>query len=376
MPEYFDTSATTPVDPRVADVVIKYLRDEYGNAGSRTHSFGTRAAKAVELARDQVAGVADLRNGRVVFTSGATESNNLAIIGLEEFARATGRMHVVTSAMEHKAVLEPIERLERAGFTVTRVRANESGVVAADEVLSQVTDRTLLVSLMQVNNETGMKQPIGEIGNRLRETETIFHVDAAQGFGKDIETLRESNADLISISAHKIYGPKGVGALLLNAKNGKSLKLTPLMVGGGQEAGLRPGTLPVHLIAGLGFAAELARREQSKRLEKNLDHLRSIARAAASTGAVVNGDIKRCIGNVINLSFEGVDSESAMLILQDQVAISNGAACTSANYSHSHVLAAMGLPNERIESAIRISWYHDSPKVDWKSLFSTVSSLR
>ena len=375
MPAYFDANATTPVDPRVAEIVHHYMTAEFGNAGSRTHAFGSAAAKAVERAREQVAAVVGLTRGRVVFTSGATESNNLAILGLEPMGLRTGRKHVVTTAIEHKAVAEPIQRLVDRGFSVDVVKPDQYGVVSASDVLDRVRDDTLLVSVMHVNNETGMVQPIRQIADGLSTRDTLFHVDAAQGFGKDLEALRNPNIDFISVSSHKIYGPKGCGALILNEKNQKKKTLTPLMVGGGQEVGLRPGTLPVLLIAGLGLAAELSLKENAIRAEKNREHLTQISRAAIDSGATINGDLQHSIGNVINISFEGVDSESAILLLQNEVAISNGAACSSASYSYSHVLEAMGLSRSRIESALRISWYHDSEVLDWAVVFGVMSSL-
>ena len=375
MPAYFDTNATTPVDPRVADIVIRYLTEEFGNAGSRTHSFGSRAAKAVELARDQIANAVKLESGRVVFTSGATESNNLAILGLEELGNRTGKRHLVTTAIEHKAVLEPLEHLTHRGFTLEVVFPEQDGVVPAEKLLEQVREDTLLVSLMHVNNETGMIQPVAPVAEALRDTETLVHVDAAQGFGKDFAPLTNPCIDFISISSHKIYGPKGSGALLINEKNKKNRRLSPIMFGGGQETGLRPGTLPVPLIAGFGLAAELARKEHAQRIKENRAHLQRITEAAKQAGGEINGNTEDNVGNVLNVSFPGVDSESAILLLQDHIAISNGAACTSTSYTYSHVLEAMGLSRERIESAIRISWYHNSESIEWPNVFSSISAL-
>jgi len=375
MPEYFDTNATTPVDNRVIKIMMHYLTDEFGNAGSRTHAFGVRASKAVEKARKQIQHVLNQQHGRIIFTSGATESNNLVILGLEQFGQRTKRTHIVSTAIEHKAVLEPLERLAKQGFEIEFVKPHQSGVVSAKDFLERIRDNTLLVSMMHVNNETGIIQPIKQVADELCCTNTLFHVDAAQGFGKDIETLQNPNIDFISISAHKIYGPKGIGALAINENPSKEWKIRPLMVGGGQEAGLRPGTLPVHLITGFGFAAELALKENSYRREKNFAYLERIQEDAIKFGAKINGDVSHNIGNVINISFPGIDSESAILLLKDDVAITNGAACTSENYKQSHVLKAMGLEENIISGALRISWYHESPTLDWEKIFTTVSKL-
>lgn len=372
---YYDTNATTPIEPRVAEVIMHYLTVEYGNAGSRTHAYGSRAAKAVESARTEIEEILGIENGRVVFTSGATESNNLAILGLASSAKKTGRNHIVTTAIEHKAVLEPVHKLVDMGFEVDIVSPNSSGAVAVDDIMAAVRKDTLLVSVMHVNNETGVIQPIEEVGANLAGSETLFHVDAAQGFGKDIDRLKSSHADLISVSAHKIYGPKGVGALSINYKSGKPIELEPLMVGGGQEGGLRPGTLPVHLIAGLGKAAELARTEHASRHSRNVEIFELVQSAIQRAGGIVNGASDRNVGNVINVSFPGVDSESAILMTQEDLAISNGAACSSSSYEYSHVLKAMRLDDSLINSALRISWYHDSPSVDWDHVFSTIGAL-
>lgn len=375
MPAYFDANATTQIDARVAETVMHYMADEFGNAGSRTHQFGTRAAAAVERAREQIAAVLKLSSGRVVFTSGATESNNLVILGLEDFGNQHQRHHILTTAIEHKAVLEPMQRLESRGFELEVVKPNRRGLVDHEDILSRVRNDTLLVSVMHVNNETGMIQPISQIADGLSDSEALFHTDAAQGFGKDIESLQNPNIDFISMSAHKIYGPKGCGALAINEKNKKKKKIMPIMVGGGQEQGLRPGTLPVALISGLGHAAELALKEHPERVEKNRQILDVISEDAVRAGGIVNGDVSKSIGNVLNVSFPGVDSESAMLMMKDEVAISNGAACSSATYSYSYVLEAMGLERGLVESALRISWYHGSEELDWEAVFGKIATL-
>ncbi len=372
---YYDANATTPVDPRVADLVMHYMVEEFGNAGSRTHAYGARASQAVERARAQLMEVLGSDAYRIVFTSGATESNNIAVLGLAPWAKSQGRNHIVASAIEHKAVLEPIELLQAQGFDVDLVNAEENGAVSAEAVLRRVRSDTALVSVMHVNNETGVIQPVSELAGALASTSTVFHVDAAQGFGKDLVGLRHQGTDLISISGHKIYGPKGIGALAINEASQKHFRLEPLFRGGGQEYGLRPGTQPVPLIAGLGLASELAVAEHEGRTQALRSTRQEVLTAAVKAGGVINGDQDNTVGNVLNISFPGVDSESAIVLLQDTIAISNGAACSSASYTYSHVLQAMGLPEERVTSALRISWWHDSAPVDWNDVFSRVKML-
>lgn len=256
MAAYLDCAATTPIDPHVLDVCIRYLRDDFGNAGSRTHTAGQDARRAVERARDQVAAVVRAQRGDVLFTSGATEANNLALLGLEPYGRQTGKTHLISTAIEHRAVLEPMEELERRGFTLTLVRPDSNGVVDPQAIADAIRPETLLVSVMQVNNETGAMQPIAQIAEQIAGSPVYFHTDASQGFAKAPEALQHPRIDLISISAHKICGPKGVGALIARRRGREKPPLQPLTFGGGQERGLRPGTLPVALIAALGEAAE------------------------------------------------------------------------------------------------------------------------
>lgn len=356
MPEYLDMAATTPVSQRVADVVVHYMTEEFGNAGSRTHDWGTRAKRAVGAARDEIAGVVGAKADELVITSGATESNNLAILGLEEHGRAIGRMHLLSSVTEHKAVLEPLKRLESRGFEVELIRPDESGRLSADEVLSRVRPDTLLVSLMQVNNETGVMQPVGEIAESLVRTETLFHVDAAQGFAKvDMQDLR-APIDLISFSGHKIGAPKGIGGLIARRRKWTRPPLTPLFVGGGQERGMRAGTTPVALIMGLLEAVR-------ERLESaDAWQVRSLARRAEyltwvqDRGGIPNGDQRHVAPHILNAAFPGRDAEALILELREEMAIATGSACTSANYEPSHVLIGMGLGEERALSSLRLSW--------------------
>ena len=376
MAVYLDCNATTPVEPRVQEIIIEYLAVEFGNAGSRTHAFGTRAQHAVQQARDQVAAVVKAKREEVIFTSGATESNNLALLGFAKHGKETGRQHIVSTMIEHKAVLEPLAELEKRGFTVTLVPPTAGGWVDPAAVREALRKDTLLVSVIHVNNETGVIQPLPEIGEVLRDHPAYLHVDAAQGFGKEKEALQQSRIDLISISGHKIYGPKGIGALVVRRRGFRRPPLIPLLFGGGQERGLRPGTLPVALIAGLGLAAELADREMAQRADACRQFRQHVLGAVEPLGAVFNGDPARTLPHVVNLSFPGIDSEAVMVALKDVIAISNGSACTSHSYEPSHVLQAMGCSESTIQGALRLSWCHMTEAVDWEAVTETIQSLR
>jgi len=372
MVRYLDCAATTPVDPRVRDEVLFYLDQEFGNAGSRTHDFGRRARNAVESARDRVAAVVSASRGDVFFTSGATESNNLAILGLYEHGRAGGRMHVVTTRIEHHAVLEPVTELERRGFDVTWLDPTPGGWVEPEAVREALRSETLLVSIMQANNETGVLQPVDRIADAIGDHPAYFHVDAAQGFGKELRTLSQPRIDLISMSGHKIHAPKGVGALIARRRNGNRPPLRPLMLGGGQERGLRPGTLPVHLIAGLGKAAELALADCVMRDRCCRAFRKRLLEGLAPLEPVIHGDAERSLPNIVNFSIPGIDAESAMEAWSDLVAISDGAACTSASYTCSHVLSAMGVPEAEMAGALRFSWCHSSEMPDLPAMVSAI----
>lgn len=374
-PPYFDCNATTPVEPRVLEAVMHYLRDDYGNAGSRTHEYGTRAKKAVQRAREQVARVVAAKPDEVVFTSGATESNNLAVLGLAAAGDRAGKRHVVTTAIEHKAVLEPMAVLEGRGFEVSYLAPTAGGWVEADAVAATVRPDTWLVSVMHVNNETGVVQPIDQLAELLAGHPAYFHVDAAQGFGKDLPRLRHQRIDLISASGHKVYGPKGVGALVARRREFERPPLEPLLVGGGQERGLRPGTLPVHLIAGLGMAAELAIADAEQRAQTCARIRERLIASLGPLAPVFNGDPARTLPHVVNLSFPGLDSEAALVALKHDIAISNGAACTSQSYTVSHVLKAMGAPASVLHGALRFSWSHLSTEPDWSELAATIRGL-
>lgn len=375
MTVYLDCNATTPVEPRVAEELLRFTVEEFGNAGSRTHEYGFRAKKRVAEAREQVSGLVDARPDEVVFTSGATEANNIALLGLEQQGHESSRRHVVSSMIEHKAVLEPLETLSRRGFDVELVPPTLGGWIDPAAIVERVRDDTLCVSLMHVNNETGVVQPILELARLLASHPAYLHVDAAQGFGKELAPLRASRIDLMSVSAHKLYGPKGVGALIARRRNGGRPPLAPLMFGGGQELGLRPGTVPVALCAAFGLACKLAAVEHSARQE-SCERMRSEAhRALGNIAAALNGDPERTLATTLNVSVPGVDAEAAMVALKGVVALSNGSACTSQSYSPSHVLEAMGLDAARTSGALRLSWSHLTPPVDWAGVVGALGSL-
>lgn len=375
-PVYLDCNATSPLEPAVQAVLFHHLSEEFGNAGSRTHEYGSRAKVAVQKARDQVASVVGAKREEVIFTSGATESNNLALLGLRDHGEKTGRRHIVSTTLEHKAVLEPLEQLAANGFTVTLVSPDRSGAVSADSIRAALRPDTLLVSVMHVNNETGVEQPIGEIAAVLNGHEAFFHVDAAQSFGKVLPALRNPRIELISVSAHKIYGPKGVGALIVRRRGYDRIPLAPLVFGGGQERGLRPGTQPVGLIAALGEAAERAGKDYAAR-EKRCRAIKTAAiKTLSAAGGEPVGDQARALPSTLNIRFPGLDSEALMVSLKDLIAISNGSACTSSSYTPSHVLKAMGMDDETANQCVRLSWCHLTPDVDWETVAGRIRELR
>jgi len=374
-PIYLDCNATTPIEPEVIEVMKHYLEEEFGNEGSRTHEFGARAKQAVQKARDQIGQVVDCQRDEVIFTSGATESNNIALLGLAEFGLQQNRKHIISTLIEHKAVLEPLEELKRRGFSVELLAPNAGGWVEPEKIKSALRPDTLVVSVMHSNNETGVIQPIGEIASLLNEHSAYFHVDAAQTFGKLLVPLRNKRVDLISASAHKIFAPKGVGALITRRRGYDRPPLKPLAFGGGQERGLRPGTLPVHLIAGFGKACFLAVRDEKKRAERLSSFRQTLLQSFGPLSPTFHGDQSRSMFNVINVSVPGLNSEAAIVALKDLIAISNGSACTSSNYTLSHVLTAMGKSEDEILSSLRISWCHLTPQVDWPAVISRIKNF-
>ncbi len=376
MPAYLDCNATTPVEKEVAREVHRFLVEEFGNPASPVHMYGTIARMAVEKARRDVAALVEAQPDEVIFTSGATESNNLVLLGFAEAGLNSGRTHIICSAIEHKAVLEPVESLKGLGFKVTILPVDENGVVCVEALAEAIRPETLCVSIMHVNNETGVVQPLDEVVKILDEHHAWLHVDAAQGFGKELELLRLSRIDLISISGHKIFGPKGVGALVRRRRDDEYPPLKPLMLGGGQEQGLRPGTLAAHSIVGLGTAARIALRDYDARREACLTFKNELLDALGSLEVVVHGDLQRTLPNTINLSIPGVEAHSALSSLKNLIAFSNGSACTAHTQEPSHVLQAMGVKGRLLDEAIRLSWCHLTDKVDWPQVCSVIRKLR
>lgn len=355
---YMDYNATTPIDARVLDVMIDVYRNVPGNADSRTHNFGDKARQATENGRRQVADLLGIGTDEVFFTSGATESNNIAIQGLREYAESTGKKHIITTSIEHKAVLNTAKEMAGQGFEVEFIDPDTSGRVDANKILSRVRDDTLLVSVMHVNNETGIIQPVAEIGKALAERKVLFHVDATQSCGKLVDEIRALQYDMLSFSAHKFRGPQGIGVLVLRRKGYKLPPVKSVFYGGQQEHGIRPGTIPVALVAGLGEACRIAGEEYKKNEIANKEIKKELLQILDSSGLryEINGDPAYCVDSTLNIYFPNVVSEALMISTKQYCAISNGSACTSKSYDPSYVLVAMGLPVERIECSVRISW--------------------
>jgi cysteine desulfurase len=349
---YLDNQATTRTDPRVVAAMLPYFTEIYGNAASASHRFGWEAAEAVERSREQVAKAIGAEAREIVFTSGATEANNLAIKGLVYAAVRRGK-HIVTVASEHRAVLDPIKRLAREGWLTTVIPCDEYGAVSAQAVADAITDGTVLVSIMAANNEVGTLNAIGEIGRLCHERGVAFHTDAAQAVGKVPLDVQADAIDLLSLSAHKFYGPKGIGALYVRRRD-PQVRLNPLLDGGGHERGLRSGTIPVPMVVGLGAAIELAIGERAEEAERLLDLRRRLEEGITNQvpGLRVNGHPSRRLPGNLNLSFAGVDGEALMMAMR-HVAVSSGSACSSANPEPSHVLRAMGLDEDMARASLR-----------------------
>ncbi|MEX5297517.1 cysteine desulfurase DndA [Kocuria sp. CPCC 205292] len=373
-PIYMDMAATTPVSERVSSVVTRYMVEEFGNAGSRTHEWGTVAKKAVGQARKTIAQEAGCAPEEVIFTSGATEADNIALLGLAPYGEAHGRRHIISCATEHKAVLEPLEHLAAKGFEVELLQPDEGGRLSVEAVMERVREDTLVVSLMHVNNETGVRHPVAQIAEYLRSTGTYFHVDAAQSFAKWSQEDLQAPIDLVSISGHKLGAPKGIGALVTRRRGYRRPPLEPLMFGGGQERSLRPGTLSVALIVGLAEAVRERRDTHQEWLEDTVDFRRRLMALIASLGGVFNGDQHDVAPHILNVSIPGVDSEALIVALRDAAAVAAGSACTSSRYTPSHVLTAMGLDEDRVAGAIRLSWW-GNPLDDLSPIEGTMRSL-
>jgi cysteine desulfurase len=353
LPIYLDNNATTRTDPRVVEAMLPFFTEQYGNAASRHHVFGWRAEEAVDQAREQVAALLGAAPREIIFTSGATESNNLALKGVARLYRPQGD-HLVTVATEHKAILDPCNRLEREGFRVTVLPVDSTGRVTAEQVAATLTPGIVLVSVMAANNEVGTLQPVGEIGRLCKERGVLFHSDAAQAVGKIPLDMEEMGIDLLSVSGHKIYGPKGVGALYVRS-SGPRVRLEPILDGGGHERGMRSGTLPVPLVVGLGKACELCQAEMAAEAER-LRQLRERLRRGIMEQleeVTLNGHPEQRLPGNLNLSFSYILGEALLMALGREVAVSSGSACTSANVEPSYVLRALGVEDEMARSSIR-----------------------
>ncbi len=353
LPIYMDHHATTPVDPEVLEAMLPYFTEHFGNAASRNHSFGWKAEEAVEESREKIARLAGCKPAEIVFTSGATESDNLAIKGVAWAYREKGN-HIITCKIEHHAVLDSCKRLEREGFEVTYLPVDKDGLVDPEDVKRAITDRTILITIMYANNEIGTIQPLVEIGRIAKERGVLFHSDAVQAFGKIPCRVDDLHVDLMSVSAHKMYGPKGIGALYVRMGKPR-VKLVPIIDGGGHEKGRRSGTLNVPGIVGFGKACEIAERVMAE----EADHLRSLRERLKKhlfdnlDGVHLNGHPDKRLPGNLNVSFEFVEGESLLMSLNRDVALSSGSACTSATLEPSYVLMALGVKEELALSSIR-----------------------
>ena len=379
LPIYMDNHATTPVDPRVVDAMLPYFNEKFGNSASRNHSFGWTAEEAVENARAQVARLINATPKEIVFTSGATESDNLAIKGVAEMYREKGN-HIITQVTEHKAVLDACKRLEKYGYEVTYLPVAKDGRVDLEELRRAITPKTILITIMYANNEIGVIQPIAEIGKIAKEKGVFFHTDAVQACGKIPVDVQKDNIDLLSISGHKFYGPKGVGALYVRRRNPR-VQLASIIDGGGHERGMRSGTLNVPGIVGLGKAAELCQQEmptESKRMlalrQRLQDHI-----FAKLDEVYINGSMTHRLPNNLNISFAFVEGESLLMGIND-VAVSSGSACTSATLEPSYVLKALGVGEDLAHTSIRfgLGRFNTEEEVDYVAnrVIEVVNRLR
>ncbi|MCX7664506.1 MAG: IscS subfamily cysteine desulfurase [Gemmataceae bacterium] len=365
-PIYMDNNSTTRTDPRVVETMLPYFTEKYGNAASRSHPYGWEAEEAVEIARGQISSLIGANPKEIIFTSGATESNNLAIKGVAAMYKKKGN-HIITQATEHKAVLDPCKRLEKEGFQVTYLPVDRYGQVSVDQVREAMTDKTILVSIMAANNEIGTLQPIKAIGKLCKEKGILFHTDAVQAIGKVPVNVEEMGIDLLSMTAHKVYGPKGIGALYVRKKDPR-VRLEPIIDGGGHERGMRSGTLAVPLIVGFGKACEIAQAEmpeEAKRLYFLRERLRKGIMEQLSETYLNGHPDERLPGNV-NISFAYVEGEGMMMGIKD-VAVSSGSACTSASLEPSYVLRALGVGDELAHSSIRfgLGRFNTEEEVDY-----------
>jgi len=379
LPVYMDNHATTQVDPRVLAAMLPYFTETFGNAASRNHEFGWKAEEAVEAARGQIARLIHASPREIIFTSGATESINLALKGVVE-ARGAEGLEIVTQASEHKAVLDTCKRLEKSGCKITYLPVDHDGLIRLDNLRRAMTAKTVLISIMHANNEIGVIQPVEQIGKIAKERKVIFHVDAAQSVGKIPVDVEKLGIDLLSISGHKLYAPKGVGALYVRRKD-PHVELTPLIDGGGHERGLRSGTLNVPGIVGLGKACDICQQEmgeESERLRRLRDKLKE-AITSRLDDTFLNGSMLHRLPNNLNLSFAGVEGDALLMGISD-VAVSSGSACTSATLEPSHVLRALGISEDLAHSSIRfgLGRFNTEEEVDYVAdrVVETVKRLR
>jgi len=374
MGTYLDYNASTPIDERVFGAMIDAYRNGYGNADSRTHNYGENARRLVDDAREKVASLLGVEKDEVFFTSGSTESNNIALQGLRKYASESGKKHIITTTIEHKSVLETVRVLEEDGFDVDYISPGKDGRIQSDELLNKVKKDTLVVSVMHANNETGVIQPVKEIGDALLKQGVLFHIDATQSCGKLVDEIKNIQYNMLSLSAHKFKGPQGIGALILRKKKYRFPPVQAILYGGHQEKGIRPGTAPVALIVGLGKACELAELEYGQSLKKMFIIKNEMLNALEESRLEyeINGNQEFCMPNTLNISIKGVESEALMISSKQYCGISNGSACTSHDYSPSYVLKAMNLGEERISEAIRISW---GAELDKKQVINNFKGL-
>ena len=379
LPIYMDNHSTTPMDPRVLEAMLPYFGAKFGNAASRNHAFGWEAEQAVEKAREQIAKLIGATSKEIIFTSGATESNNLAIKGIAEMYRERGN-HIITQATEHKAVLDTCKKLEKQGYRVTYLPPQADGLISMDELKAAMDEKTILVTIMYANNEIGVIQPIAEIGKLCHEKGVIFHTDAVQAVGKIPVNVQTDNIDVLSLTAHKIYGPKGVGALYVRRRNPR-VQITEQINGGGHERGMRSGTLNVPGIVGMGAACEIAMNEMEAEAKREIE-LRDYLRAKLEKAidyTQVNGNMDHHLPGNLNMSFVYVEGESLLMGIND-IAVSSGSACTSATLEPSYVLKALGLGDDVAHSSIRfgLGRFNTKAEVDYVSdkLIDVVLKLR
>jgi len=379
LPIYMDNHATTPVDPRVVEAMLPYFTNQFGNAASRNHPFGWEAEKAVETAREQIAALIHASPKEIIFTSGATESDNLAIKGVAEMYREKGN-HIITMVIEHKAVLDTCKRLEKYGYQVTYLPVAKDGRIDLDDLRRAITPKTILISIMYANNEIGVLQPIEEIGRIAKEHKVLFHTDATQAVGKIPFDVEKFNVDLASLSAHKMYGPKGVGALYVRRKNPR-VQVAPLIDGGGHERGMRSGTLNVPSIVGFGKACEIARAEMPAEMERMRGLRERLQNNLFSRldEVYINGSMEHRLPNNLNISFAYVEGESLLMGIND-IAVSSGSACTSATLEPSYVLKALGVGEDLAHTSIRfgLGRFNTDEEVDYVAdrVVETVTRLR